>query len=113
MIIYLFFGYRPVFLFNLKKNRSYTLLTVLTQLFILNQHLIRASLKGVAQITAVPVLYGRIGFLNFYVFPNLGFIQVKYPRAQKLWPQNFLTLIESPKRKTKVDRHGTNQDTHR
>ena len=42
---------------------------------IINQHLIRASLKGITQITVILVFDGLIDVLIRYVFPNLGFIQ--------------------------------------
>jgi hypothetical protein len=41
----------------------------------LNQHLIRAPLKGVTQIIIVFVFNGRINILILYVFANLRFIQ--------------------------------------
>jgi len=42
---------------------------------IINQHLIRALLKGVTQITVIFIFGRLIDVLILYVFPNLGFIQ--------------------------------------
>ena len=59
---------------NLKKNRNCTVSIISIQP-INNQHLIRAPLKGVTQITVVFFFDGFINFLILYVFANLGFIQ--------------------------------------